>query len=65
MSRSETLATLWYVFLDGHIRVPKAYKANIITLFGGHGELLASIRVSFGLVVTTKNLASNPDGHWV
>jgi hypothetical protein len=43
MSRSETLASLWYVFLDSHIRVPKAYKANIITLFGGHSELLASV----------------------
>jgi hypothetical protein len=43
MSRSETLATFWYVFLDSHIRVPKAYKANIITLFGGHSELFASV----------------------
>jgi hypothetical protein len=65
MSRSETLATLWYVFLDRHVRVPKPYKANVITFFGGHSELFASVGVSFWLVVTTENLTSKPDGHWV
>ena len=64
MSRPETLATLWYVFFDTHVGVAKPYETNLITLFRRHSKFFSSIRVSLWLVVATKNLASEPDGHW-
>jgi|DEB0MinimDraft_3_1074331.scaffolds.fasta_scaffold10262_5 hypothetical protein len=43
MTGSKVLSTLWNVFFDTHVWVSKPDEADLVALFGGHSELLASI----------------------
>ena len=63
MTRSEVFTTLGDVFLDRHIRVAETHQTHLVSLFRSYSKLLASIRVTTGLVVPGEFFPSDADGH--